>query len=686
MSNPRRFAFLAVLTLSALSAQTNTTPERGGNRATENPPAAGFSVDNMDPHANPCVDFYQYACGMWMANNPIPGDQSRWDRFDELAERNRAILRDILEKSSADDPKRDGDTQKIGDFYFSCMNEPDINRRGIEPISRELSEIAGIKSREALVAELPKLHRKGVNIFFNFDSGPDAKNSMLNIGQADQGGLGLPEREYYFKTDAKSVELRNKYVAHVAKMFTLSGQAPAAAAAGAQAVLKVETALAQGSLDVVSRRDPAKTYHKMAVRDLAALSPSIDWGKYFEAVGAPQMETLNVVAPEFFKGMEFALGHFRLEELKIYMRWHLLHSAAPLLAARFEDENFNFYEKIMTGVTEQRPRWKRCVEYVDSDLGFALGRKYVEETFGAAGKQRTLEMVQQIERALGEDIRTLDWMTPETKKQAYVKLEAVTNKIGYPDKWRDYSSVKIERGDAVGNDFRATEFEVDRRLKKVGQPVDRSEWLMTPPTVNAYYNPTENNINFPAGILQPPFYDNKMDAAVNFGAGGSVIGHELTHGFDDQGRQYDAQGNVQNWWTPEDAKEFEKRAQCFIDEYSAFEPVDGVHLNGKLTLGENTADNGGVRLAFMALMESLQGKPQPKIDGFTPEQRFFLGWGQIWCQNTRPELSRLLAQTDPHSPGRNRVNGVFSNMPEFQQAFSCKAGQPMVRKPACRVW
>jgi endothelin-converting enzyme/putative endopeptidase len=687
MSNPRRFAFLALLTLSALCAQPHSNGVTGRSRVIENSKsAAGFSVDNMDQHANPCVDFYQYACGMWMANNPIPPDQSRWDRFDELAERNRTILRNILEKASVNNPKRDDDTQKIGDFYFSCMNEPEINRRGIDPIRPELSEITGIRTKAALAAEIPKLQRKGVNIFFNFDSGPDAKNSMLNIGQADQGGLGLPEREYYFKKDAKSVELRKKYVAHVTRVLELSGQAPARAAVEAQAVLKIETELAKGSLDVVSRRDPLKTYHKMSVHELASLSPSIDWAKYFEAMGAPAMDGLNVVAPEFFKQMESTISHSKLEDLKTYMRWHLLHSGAPLLSVPFEEENFNFYEKVLTGVAEQRPRWKRCVEYVDADLGFALGKKYVDETFGAEGKQRTLKMVQQIEKALAEDIKTLDWMTPETKKQAFEKLDAVTNKIGYPDKWRNYSSVKIARNDAVGNDFRATGFEVDRRLKKIGQPVDRGEWLMTPPTVNAYYNPTENNINFPAGILQPPFYDNNLDAAVNFGAGGSVIGHELTHGFDDQGRQYDAQGNVASWWTPEDAKEFEKRAQCFIDEYSAFEPVDGVHLNGKLTLGENTADNGGVRLAFMALMESLEGKPQPKIDGFTPEQRFFLGWSQIWCQNMRPELSRLLTQTDPHSPGRNRVNGVFSNMPEFQQAFACKQGQPMVRQPACRVW
>lgn len=686
MTNPRRFAFLGALALSFTSAQPNPSIA-AAERGSEPPKSApGFSIDNMDLKANPCVDFYQYACGMWTANNPIPADQSRWDRFDALAERNRMVLRNILEKAAVNDPNRDANSQKIGDFYASCIDEASINQRGLDPIQPLLRDLAGVNAKNALTGGISRLQRAGVNIFFSFDAGPDAKNSLQNIGQADQGGLGLPDRDYYLKDDAKSVELRKQYLAHVQKILELAGETPANAASDAQAVMKIETELAKGSLDLVSRRDPNQTYHKLTVQELAALAPSIDWPAYFKAMGAPPMESLNVAVPDFFRQLDSTIAHNTLDDLKTYMRWHTLHAQAGLLPSTFEDENFNFYGKILTGAKEQRSRWKRCVEYVDGDLGFALGQKYVDETFGAEGKQRTLKMVQEIEKALGDDIKTLDWMTPETKKQAQSKLKAVANKIGYPDKWRDYSNVKIVRGDAIGNDIRATEFEVDRRLKQIGKPVERAEWQMTPPTVNAYYSPPENNINFPAGILQPPFYDSMLDAAANHGAIGSVVGHELTHGFDDQGRLYDAQGNLQNWWTPEDAKEFEKRAQCFIDEYAAFEPVDGVHLNGKLTLGENTADNGGVRLAFMALMEASAEKPQPKIDGFTAEQRFFLGWGQIWCESIRPEYSRLLAQVDPHSPGRNRVNGVLSNMPEFQQAFACKVGQPMVRRPACRVW
>jgi endothelin-converting enzyme/putative endopeptidase len=621
-----------------------------------------------------------------MANNPIPPDQSIWSQSSELAERNRTILRNILEKASVNDPKRTPVDQKIGDFYGSCMDEQNIEKLGTQPLKPELDRINAITSKVALLGSLVQLHLMGVNAMFRFGSSPDLKDSMHMIGDLDQGGLGLPDRDYYLKDDPKSVELRKQYVAHVRKMLELAGASPVKAASDAQAVMRFETDLAKGSLDRVARRDPDQIYHKLTVHQLVSLDPAIDWPKYFEGIGAPSMTDLNVSVPNFFRTLESAIVQTNLDDIKTYLRWHLLHAEASLLPKAFVDEDFHFYREILTGAKEIQARWKRCVAATDGDLGFALGQKYVEETFPPEAKARTLNMVQVIEKALGQDIQALSWMTPATKQEALVKLRAVANKIGYPDKWRDYSSVKIVRGDAVGNDERATEFEVHRELNKIGQQVDRAEWFMTPPTVNAYYNSTENNMNFPAGILQPPFFDNKMDAAVNHGGIGSVVGHELTHGFDDQGRKFDPQGNLKDWWTPEDAKEFEKRAQCFIDEYSSFTPIDGVHLNGKLTLGENTADNGGVRLSFMALMETLKDKPQPKIDGYTPEQRFFLGWGQVWCQNVRPEMSRMLVQVDPHSPGRERVNGVVQNMPEFRQAFACRVGQPMVREPACRVW
>jgi len=642
---------------------------------------------DMDLRVDPCVDFYQYACGTWMADNPIPPDQSRWGTFDVLADQNRAILRDILEKASANDAKRSAVEQKIGDFYASCMDEAAIDKLGMQPLEPELKRIDAIQNKAQLLDELARLHLYGVGALFSFYSTPDFKNSRENIAAADQGGLGMPDRDYYLKDDPRMVELRHQYVAHVQKMLELAGEPPAKASADAQAVMKVETELAKGSLDRVARRDPNQTYHKMPVKDLENLAPAVDWPKFFADLDTPKFSDLNIAVPDFFKALNGVLNDTSLADLKTYLRWHLLHSEAPLLAKPFLDENFNYYGKILTGTTELQPRWKRCVEATDDDLGFALGQKYVERVFPPDAKARVLGMVQEIEKMLGQDIESLDWMTPATREQALIKLKGVTNKIGYPDKWRDYSSVKIVRGDAVGNDERATEFEVKRVLNKIGKPVDRGEFGMTPPTVNAYYSPVQNNINFPAGILQPPFFDNKMDAAVNYGGIGSVMGHELTHGFDDQGRQFDADGNLKNWWTPEDAKEFEKRAQCFIDEYSAFQPVDDVHLNGKLTLGENTADNGGVRLAFMALMKSMEGKPEPpKIEGFTPQQRFFLGYAQVWCQNVRPEASRLRAQTDPHSPGRARVNDVVGNMPEFREAFACRVGQPMVHAPACRVW
>ncbi len=654
------------------------------------PPSASpadlhFDIKAMDKSVNPCVDFYQYACGTWMKNNPIPADQARWGRFAELEERNREVLHQILEEAAKPDPKRHSVTQKIGDYYAACMDLPAIDRKGLSPLQSELDRIRDLKDKSQLAAEVAHLHRSGMSTLFDFGSGQDFKNSSEVIAQADQGGLGLPDRDYYLKTDAKSVEIRDKYLAHLQRMLELAGEPAARAKADAQTVMRIETDLAKGSLDRVSRRDPEKVYHRMGKQDLAVLSPAFRWNQYFTDSGAPEFQAINVATPDFFKALNSELESVSLEDWKTYLRWHLLHSEAVLLPTSFVDENFNFYGRTLTGAKEQRPRWKRCVDFTDNQLGEALGRKFVERTFGAEGKQRTLKMVDALEKALAQDIQNLSWMTPTTKQQAEIKLKAITNKIGYPDKWRDYSSVVIKRDDAVGNGIRADQFEFQRQLTKIGKPVDRTEWSMTPPTVNAYYDPLMNNINFPAGILQPPFYDNRADDAVNFGAIGMVIGHELTHGFDDQGRQFDAQGNLRDWWTPTDAKAFQERAACVADEYSNFTPVPGVHLNGKLTLGENTADNGGARIALMALMNTI-GQNQKKIDGFAPDQRFFLSFAQIWCENQREESLRLRAQTDPHAPGKERVNGVVRNMPEFQKAFACKPPQPMASANACHVW
>ena len=646
----------------------------------------GFDITALDRSADPCVDFYQYACGTWMKNNPIPPDQASWGRFDELQERNRQVLHEILEKASANDPQRDAVTQKIGDFYAACMDESAIGHLGIEPIKADLARIAALPDKQSLVDEVARLHQAGANVLFSFSSGPDFKDSHMELAQADQDGLGLPDRDYYLKPDPKSAELRQQYVAHVRKMFELLGDPPKRAADNAAVVMEIETALATGSLTLEERRDPDKVYHKMSALTLAGLTPSFAWAKYFADVHAPLVASLNVATPEFFKQMQALIQRTGLDHWKIYLTWHLLHASAHLLPAPFVNANFDFYGRILTGAKELRPRWKRCVSYTDSDLGEALGQKYVERTFGAEGKQRTLKMVQALEQALAADIQQVAWMTPATQQKALEKLHAIANKIGYPDKWRDYSSVRIVRGDALGNDRRATEFEFQREIRKIGQPVDRSEWGMTPPTVNAYYDATQNNINFPAGILQPPFYDVHADDAVNFGGIGAVIGHELTHGFDDQGRKFDGDGNLRDWWMPEDAQAYQQRSACFVKEYAGFTAVDNLKLKGELTLGENTADNGGLRISLMALLNTLAGKSAPKIDGFTPQQRLFLGWGQIWCQNSTPEELRLRALTNEHSPGRYRVNGVLENMPEFRQAFACRAGQPMAPQTACRVW
>jgi len=648
-----------------------------------------FSVDNIDKAADPCNDFYQYACGNWLKNTEIPADQSSWVSFIELDERNQFTMRDILDKSAVAAPGRDVITQKIGDFYSSCMDEKAADTKGSDPIKPELDRIAAVKDKTALIDTIAQLHLQGTRGLFAFYSGPDLHNADMVVGNLDQGGLTLPDRNYYIKDDPKMVEMRQHLVEYATQLFTLAGQSPQQAGDSAKTVLRIETALAKASMDRTLRRDPKNRDHKMAREQALTLAPNFYLNRYFTAVGTPAFTELNVVNPDFFKDVNGLLDAEPLDALKTYASWHLLDSAAPWLSKPWVDDNFKMHQHL-TGQAQNQDRWKRCVDETDGSLGEALGQKYVEVAFGADSKQRMLKMVDALEKSLDQDIAGLPWMTDETKKQAKVKLEAIRNKIGYPEVWRDYSSLKVEKGDLTGNILRANEFETRRRIAKISKPLDRKEWGMTPPTVNAYYSGSYNEIVFPAGILQPPFFDKTMDDAVNMGGIGVVIGHELTHGFDDQGRKFDPHGNLRDWWTEQDGKEFEKRASCVADEYGNFVAVDDLKLNGRLTLGENTADNGGARIALMALREIIAAdksrKAGEKIDGYTPEQRFFLGFGRVWCEKRRPELSRTLVNTDPHSPGKYHVNGVVQNMPEFQQAWGCKAGQAMVRENACRVW
>ena len=652
-------------------------------------PSPGFSIDNIDKTLDPCVDFYQYACGNWLKKAEIPADQSAWVSFIELDERNLVTLHEILEKASTNDPSRSPIEQKIGDFYGSCMDEKEVGAKGLDPLKPELDRISAVSDKATLIDAIARVHLMGPNPLFNFFSSSDLHNADQVIAYIDQAGLSLPDRDYYIKDDARMTEMRKHLVEYVTQVFILTGQSSTQAADSAKTVLRIETALAKDSMDRTLRRDPKTRDHKMTRDAAVALAPNFYLDRYFAASGAPTFSELNVSNPEFFKQVNGVLESESLDNLKIYVSWHLLRGSAPWLSQPFVDASFKM-RQALTGQKEIQARWKRCVQLTDQSLGEALGQKYVDVTFGADGKQRMLKMVDALEASLDGDIQGLPWMTEETKKQAKLKLDAIRNKIGYPDVWRDYSSLTVVRGDLLGNFQRANEFESKRDLAKIGKPLDRKEWGMTPPTVNAYYSSSYNEIVFPAGILQPPFFDKKMDDAVNFGGIGLVIGHELTHGFDDQGRKFDPQGNLHDWWTPEDGKEFEKRVSCVADEYSNFVAVDDLKLNGRLTLGENTADNGGARIALMALehmiAEDKTGKEGQKIDGYTPEQRFFLGFARVWCEKRRPESARVQVTTNPHSPGRWRVNGVVQNMPEFQQAWGCKAGQPMVSANACRVW
>ncbi len=651
-------------------------------------PAPGFSLDTIDKSIDPCVDFYQYACGNWIKNSEIPADQSMWGSFTELRDRNLDIERDILQKD-AGGANRSPVDQKIGDLYGSCMDEKAVDARGIAPVKPELEAVAAVKDKHELMRELARLDMVGEGSLFNFYSSPDLHHAAQVIADIDQGGLTLPDRDYYIKDDQKMKDMRQHLVEYATQLFTQAGQSPQQAADSAQTVLRIETTLATASMDRTARRDPKNRDHKMTRAEAVALGPDFYLNQYFVDVGAPDFTEINVTNPDFFKQVNAALQSEPLDALKIYVSWHVLNAAAPWLSRPFVDANFKF-QQALSGQKEIQARWKRCVGLVDRELGEALGEKYVDVTFGAEGKQRMLKMVDALEASLSQDIHQLSWMSDETKDQAKVKLEAIRNKIGYPEKYRDYSSVVIKPDDLMGNIDRANTFESKRDIAKIDKPLDRKEWGMTPPTVNAYYSAAYNEIVFPAGILQPPFFDKSMDDAVNFGGIGVVIGHELTHGFDDQGRKFDPQGNLHDWWTAEDGKEFEQRVSCVANEYSSFVAVDDLHINGRLTLGENTADNGGARIALMALekmiAEDKTGKEGQTIDGYTPEQRFFLGFGRVWCEKRRPEVSRMRVLTDPHSPGKFRIDGVVQNMPEFEKAWGCKAGQPMVSENACRVW
>ncbi len=655
-----------------------------------------FDLSSLDRTADPCTDFYQYACGNWLKNNPIPATESRWGRFNELGERNSYLLNQELTAAAAHPV---GPLQvKYGNLYAACMDTTLTDKLGAKPIAPELAAIDAWDDKKKL-AQLDVLldNRFGRPGFILVGVGQDQKDSSKQILQTGQGGLALPDRDYYLSTDARYMTIRAQYLEHVTKMFMLLGDSQEKAAAEAASVLRIETALAQGSMDRVEMRDPAKRYHILTVAQVQELSPDFDWSAYLAGIGVGKAGTLNVSAPGFVKTVNAEVETESLPALRSYLRWRTVHGAAEFLSQPFVDENFNFFQMTLAGQKEQQPRWKRCTRLTDRALGEAVGQDWVKKNFPPEAKANMEQLVAALKKALDEDIQSLPWMSAETKVEAEKKLAAFRQKIGYPEHWRDYSALEIKRDDLLGDAERSNLFERKRDLKKLGQPVDETEWGMTPPTVNAYYSPPQNDINFPAGILQPPFYDNKQDAAVNFGGIGVVIGHEMTHGFDDQGSKYGPTGNVKyaedgklaSWFTPEDQKKFDERTKCVADEYSNFKVADGQNLNGRLTLGENTADNGGIRIAYRALQETLAKEgvsPETKVEGFTAAQQFFISFGQVWCENRTEQSARVTAKTDPHSTGQWRTDGTVQNFDEFGKAFGCKVGQPMYPATSCRVW
>ena len=685
----RTLAVLLALVCAGLAfAQTN------GKAADTAPqtfsPIPGLDKSLMDTGADPCVDFYQYACGHWSTLHPIPSDSPYSDQFYNLEQYNRQVLHGILDRAAADDPSRDTNTKKIGDYYTSCMDEAAVQQKGLASLQPELDRINGLTRKDQLPELLAHDQLINVNAFLGYGSQQDFKDATQTIAAVSQGGMGLPEKDYYFRTGAKDEEIRKQYVQHVTNILKLLGSSEKQAASDAAAIMKLETALAKVSLDVTSQRDPHNVYHMKPVKDLQAVTPLFNWDRFYSTTGSPAFKEINVAEPGFFTGMNQVIAETDLPTIKAYLRWQLVASLGGLILPKaLDEEKFDFGGRKLVGIPEQELRWKRCVRSTDNALPEALGKAYVDQQFPAASKEKAVQMIHDIETAMDQDIDALDWMSATTKARAKEKLHLIANKVGYPDKWRDYSKLEIVRGDAYGNNLRAAEFESHRQLSKIGQPLDRQEWLTSTPTVNAFYNPSMNDINFPAGVLQPAFFDGTQPNALNYGHIGLFMGHEITHGFDDQGRQFDGHGNLEDWWTKADGDKFNQKAQCISDEYAQFS-VGDTKLNGKLTLGENTADNGGMRLAYLAyLARAAQDGTHMNTksgDGYTPMQQFFLGFAQDWCSVWRPELERLVATTDPHSPDRFRANGVLVNTPEFGKAFGCKAGQPMMPAKTCRVW
>ncbi len=645
---------------------------------------------NFDPQTPPSKDFFRYVNGGWCDKNPIPPEYTIWGSFTELQERNTAALREISEAAANENAKA-GNKKLIGDFYASGMDEAAVEKQGIKPLAEELALIAGIKEAKSLAAAMGKLRAAGANVGFAFYADQDARDATQVIAQIEQGGLGLPDRDYYVKDDEDSKKIRDKYLAHLTKMFALLGDKPDAAASNAKRVVSLETELAKASMTRVERRDPVKTFNKFPLPEVRRLAGEFPLDDYLKAAGRADPGAVNVAQPEFLKAMGTLAKSATLDDWRQYLRWHLVHHAAPYLSRTFVNEDFDFYGKTLTGAKELKPRWKRVSQVINASVGEALGQLYTEKYFPAESKRRALDLVENLRVALAERIFKLDWMSDATKREAIKKLLTFTVKIGYPDKWRDYSKLVSDRASYARNVMRAEAFEFNRVMDKIGRPVDRTEWLISPPTVNAYYNPAMNEIVFPAGILQPPFFNATADDAVNYGAIGMVIGHEMTHGFDDQGRQYDSAGNLRDWWTKEDAEKYGVRAKGIVDQFNGYEVIEGMKVNGELTQGENIADLGGLKIAWDALQIALSRTPdvrEKKIDGFTPEQRFFLGYAQVWRQNVRPETMKLRLKTDPHSPGYLRVNGPLSNLPEFAQSFSLPPDAPMVRsgEQQVKVW